>query len=70
MQHNKDPAYLSRLERLRLAKKLEVKFDFTPIQFRYLAVNAYGYCCDIIDQIEHIYISMSYLKNVLEDLKI
>lgn len=70
MQHNKDPADPSRLDRLCLAKKLEVKFDFTTMQSRYLAVNAYGFCCDIIDQIEHIDISISYLKNVLEDLKI
>ena len=70
MQHNKDPAEPTRIDKVNLSKELEKRFGFTVSQSRYLAINAYGYCNDTVNTIKQIEKSMKTLKKVLEDMEI
>ncbi len=47
--------------------RLQHEFDFTPSQARYLSVNCFGYCRDILKQLDDIHKSAELIRRVLEN---
>ena len=70
MQRTREPSEPTRDDKRKLSSELQKRFGFNKAQSDYLVVNSYGYCSDIITQIQEIEKSMKSLKRVLERLEI
>ena len=58
MQRTREPTEPTRDDKRRLSKELQKRFGFSKTQSDYLVVNSYGYCSDIIKQLQEIEKSM------------
>lgn len=58
----------SRQDRVKLADELQRRFSFSRAQATYLALNSYGYCRDVLDELHTIENSMEILQTVLKGI--
>lgn len=57
----------TRRDRFILSSRLMELFGFSPSQARYLALNAYGYCSDLLRQLDDLHKSADTIRIVLEN---
>lgn len=60
----------TRTERIRLVKDLKSRFDLSDNQCTYLAVTAYGFMRDLMDELQSIDTLFCTLKSILEGMEI
>ena len=53
-----------------MVKELKARFDLSDNQCTYLAVTAYGFTRDILDELQSIDTLFCTLKNILEGMEI
>lgn len=60
----------TRTERIRLVKDLKARFDLSDNQCTYLAVTAYAFMRDLMDELQSIDTLFCTLKSILEGMEV